>query len=89
MRVLHVIPSAAARDGGPNAAVRSMAREIARQGVEVTVATTDADGDGRLPVPHGVPVAEGSAEFRYFPRSIPGSWKFSWPLTRWIAAHAH
>ena len=73
MRILHVIPSAAARDGGPNSAVRAMARELARQGVEVTVATTDADGEGRLPVECGVPILENGVEFRYFPRSIPGA----------------
>lgn len=84
MRVLHVIPSAAPVDGGPNLAVRAMARGLATRGVEVTVATTNAAGTRSLDVPLDDAVLEDGVVYRYFARTVPGSWKFSWPLTRWL-----
>ncbi len=97
MKVLHVIAGVAPRYGGPSVAVHAMAREAAALGAEVTVVTTDADGAGRLPVPLDRPVERDGVEYRYFPRSLPGEWKFSWPLTRWLfesvghydAVHVH
>jgi len=86
--VLHVIPSAAAVDGGPNFAVRALARGLVARGLEVTVATTNAAGVGSLDVPIDSPVIEDGVVYRYFARTVPGSWKFSWPLTRWLWTHA-
>lgn len=87
MRVLHVIPSAAPRDGGPAVAVRAMARTLAARGLEVTVATTDAG----LAIPPGAaagaPVWEEGAEYRYFSASLRSGWKLSRPLSRWLHAH--
>ena len=40
MNVLHVIPSLDAKEGGPSFAVKAMAEAVAREGVVVTVATT-------------------------------------------------
>ena len=88
MRVLHVIPSTAARDGGPSTAVRAMAVALAARGLEVTVASTDADGPETLDVPLDAPVTEDGVTYRYFARTIPGSWKFSWPLTTWLLRNA-
>ena len=88
MRVLHVIPSAAPVDGGPNLAVRAMARGLAARGMDVTVATTNASGNATLDVPLGTPVITDGVVYRYFARTVPGSWKFSWPLTRWLWANA-
>lgn len=88
MRVLHVIPSAAPVDGGPNVAVRAMARGLASTGIDVTVATTNASGAESLDVPVDTPVIDDGVVFRYFSRSVPGSWKFSWPMTRWLWANA-
>jgi len=88
VRVLHVIPSAAPVDGGPNVAVRAMARGLARRGIEVTVATTNASGANSLDVPIDTPVIDDGVVFRYFARSVPGSWKFSWPMTRWLWTNA-
>jgi glycosyltransferase involved in cell wall biosynthesis len=88
MRVLHVIPSAAPVDGGPNLAVRALARGLVRRGIDVTVATTNAAGPDALDVPLETPVIEEGAAYRYFARTVPGTWKFSWPMTRWLWAHA-
>ena len=88
MKVLHVIPSAAAVDGGPNFAVRALARGLVARGIDITVATTNAAGGGSLDVPIDSPVIEDGVVYRYFARTVPGSWKFSWPLTRWLWTHA-
>src|SRR5678815_2267259 len=88
MRVLHIIPSAAPVDGGPNVAVRAIARGLVRHGIDVTVATTNASGRRSLDVPVDTPVIDDGVVFRYFARSVPGSWKFSWPMTRWLWATA-
>lgn len=88
MRVLHVIPSAAPVDGGPNVAVRAIARGLARRGIEVTVVATNAAGAKSLDVPLDTPVIDDGVVFRFFARSVPGSWKFSWPMTRWLWANA-
>jgi len=88
VRVLHVIPSAAPTDGGPNLAVRAIARGLVARGVDVTVVTTNADGVRSLPVPLETPVIDEGVVYRYFARTVPGSWKFSWPLTRWLWANA-
>jgi len=53
MRVLHVIPSVASRYGGPSAAIAPMCRALAQAGVDPLIATTTADGPGRLDLPTG------------------------------------
>ncbi|MDF2773161.1 MAG: hypothetical protein K0S86_2656 [Geminicoccaceae bacterium] len=88
MRALHVIPSAAPVDGGPNVAVRALAEGLAAKGVGVTIATTNAAGDGTLDVPLETPVIDGGVVYRFFGRTVPGAWKFSWPLTRWLWSNA-
>src|SRR6266550_6121274 len=40
MRVLHVIPSLSAQEGGPSFAAKAMADALAGEGVQVTIATT-------------------------------------------------
>ena len=40
MRVLHVIPSMSAKEGGPSFAAKAMAEALAGEGVQVTIATT-------------------------------------------------
>jgi glycosyltransferase involved in cell wall biosynthesis len=82
-----VIPGVAARYGGPSVAVHAMARGVRELGAHVTVATTDADGRGRLPVPLDRAVDVDGVEYRYFARTLPGEWKLSLPLARWLHAH--
>jgi glycosyltransferase involved in cell wall biosynthesis len=83
MRVLHVIGGLAPRYGGTSATVLSLCEALARkQGVEVEVATTDADGPhGRL-AEHTLPAT--SFPIRVFRRSFSERWKFSRGLLRWL-----
>jgi len=65
-----------------------MAKGLVTTGIDVTVATTNASGAASLDVPVDTPVIDDGVVFRYFSRSVPGSWKFSWPMTRWLWANA-
>lgn len=86
MKVLHVIRSVGPLYGGPSLAVRGMARGLTDAGLEVDIVTTDDNGPGRLSVALGTPLVEGRAFIRHFRRQT-GFYTFSWPLTRWLAAH--
>src|SRR2546430_2721704 len=87
MRVLHVIPSLSLKHGGPSFAMPLIARALARQGVQVDVATTDDDGPGgRLKVPLEEPVHQTEFTVFYF-RKQSEFYKVSLPFTRWMKAH--
>jgi glycosyltransferase involved in cell wall biosynthesis len=66
--------------------VRTMARGLARAGLEVHVAATDDNGRGRLDVPHAIPVVEDGVTYHYFPRQTH-FYVVSWPLGRWLARY--
>ena len=70
MKVLHVIPTyetAWAFGGGTIKAVSQLCRGLAKQGLDVTVYTTDADGKGGyFDVPLGEPVDIGGVKVWYF-----------------------
>jgi glycosyltransferase involved in cell wall biosynthesis len=84
MRILHVIPFISAKDGGPSVAVRHMATSVHRlHGVEVEIATTDAEGTGRMNVPLGVPVEEQGVTYWHFPRQTT-FYSVSLPLSAWL-----
>ena len=84
MRVLHVIPAVARRYGGPSTAVFQMCRALAAHKVDVTIATTDADGPSRLPVAYGKPIEYEGVETFFFRRVIGNSFKYSPGLTTWL-----
>lgn len=86
MRLLHVVPSylPAWRYGGPIRSVHGLCRALARLGHEVAVATTDADGPGRLDVPLGEPVDREGVVVRYFPLAFPARLYRSPALLAWV-----
>ncbi len=85
--VLHVVPSVAARDGGPSAAVAGMCRALEAQGVPTLVVTTDADGAGRLDVPLDETTTFAGMRVRFFPCQFSERLKYSGPLGAWVRAH--
>jgi len=89
MKVLHVVPSISPVYGGPSITTVRMAESLAALGIEVDVATTTANGSCELRVPLDRPVVDNGVRYFYFPRQHPKFWTFSWPLTRWLAHHAH
>src|SRR5205809_204665 len=87
IRALHVIPSLSLKHGGPSYAIRAMARALALVDVDVTIATTNDDGDdARLKVPLGEPMKEGSATIYYFRRNIL-PYKISFGLAQWLRSN--
>jgi glycosyltransferase involved in cell wall biosynthesis len=67
MRILHVIPSLAARDGGPAKAAIETCRELLRCGEDVELYTTNADGGSYCDVPLGRAVRVRGVPVTYFP----------------------
>lgn len=74
--------------GGPSRAVVEMCRALREQGVDILIATTDADGKGRLPVKLGRRVLYQDVPAIFFPRQWSEAYKYSKPLARWLDAHA-
>ncbi|MBV9892942.1 MAG: glycosyltransferase [Chloroflexi bacterium] len=85
MRALHVIPAVAERYGGPSHAIVGMGRALCQAGVEVLIATTDADGSAdRLSVPVGETLSWHDVPTVMFRRQWSEAFKYSAPLSRWL-----
>ena len=87
VKILHVIPSVASRYGGPSRAVVEMCRALEARGVDVLIATTDADGTGRLDVKIGEQVYFENVPAIFFPRQWSEAFKYSRPLAQWLQSH--
>ena len=87
MKVLHVIPAVAPRYGGPSQAVLGMGQALPQQGVQVLIATTDADGPRRLPVAHGSELSWQGVPAIFFPRQWSEAFKYSGQLAGWLDHH--
>lgn len=91
MRVLQIVPSVSLIYGGPSQMVLGLSEALAQQGDEVTILTTDSNGDnGQAPlaVPLDRPVEQNGYTIRYFRCSPFKRYKFSLPLFQWLQAHA-
>jgi glycosyltransferase involved in cell wall biosynthesis len=88
MRVLHVIPSLSASQGGPSVALPAMAKALEEQGMEVDVVTTDDDGVGQrlAEVPHGLALQRDGFRVFYFSKQTD-FYKVSLPLLVWLIRH--
>lgn len=90
MRVLQIVPSISLIYGGPSQMVLGLSQALAEAGTEVTILTTDANGDtGQAPleVPLGCPVAQDGFEIYYFRCAPFRRYKFSIDLLRWLAQY--
>ncbi len=90
MRVLHVAGSyfPAVAYGGPIYSIHNLCRHLVREGVEVAVATTNADGKNVLGYRPGAPVDQDGVRVTYHRRSLPIRHVVSWPLRRAIRESA-
>jgi glycosyltransferase involved in cell wall biosynthesis len=91
MRILQIVPSISLVYGGPSQMVLGLSKALAEEGVEVTILTTDSNGDnGQLPldVPLDRPVEQDGYQVRYFRCSPFRRYKFSLNLLGWLANHA-
>ncbi len=90
MKILHVVPSyiPAYRYGGPVEAVHSLASALSAKGHDVTVFTTNIDGDDDLDVPTGVPVKKDGVDVIYYPVKRPRAYCYSPDLGRAVKERA-
>jgi glycosyltransferase involved in cell wall biosynthesis len=91
MKVLQIVPSISLVYGGPSQMVIGLSGALAREGVEVTILTTDSNGDfGQAPldVPLNCPVKQDGYEIIYFRCAPFRRYKFSVDLLRWLKIHA-
>lgn len=84
MRVLHIIPSLSERSGGPAYAIISMCRALQEKGIEVAIATTEADLSGAQPQ-SGTSITYQGINTFLFPAQWDSSYKYSRPLAVWLA----
>lgn len=82
MKVLHVVPSLASGFGGPSTAAIELCRELVKQGLDVSIFTTDADIKGRLRVKLNTVVDIDGIKVIYFPVQFFQKYKFSLPLAK-------
>lgn len=73
MKLLHIVPTylPATRYGGPIYAVHGLCKALAARGHDVTVFTTNVDGDSVSDVPLETPVERDGVRVVYFPSPIP------------------
>ena len=91
MKILHIIPSVSLVYGGPSQMVVGLAKAQAALGHQVTILTTDSNGDrGQAPldVLLGVPIQQDGYEILYFRCRPFKRYKFSVGLFRWLWANA-
>lgn len=91
LNILQIIPSISLVYGGPSQMVRGLSRALAEQDVNVTVITTDSNGDVDEPpleVPLGVPVEVDGYRVIHFRCSPFRRYKFSTGLLAWLWRHA-
>jgi len=91
MRVLQIVPSVSLVYGGPSQMVLSLSSALAKEGVKVTLITTNSNGDTGQPpldVPIGEPVIQDGYQVLYFRCSPFRRYKFSLGLLFWLTKHA-
>ena len=87
LRVLHIIPAVAVRYGGPSRAIFEMCRALGSHGVEVLIATTDADGPGHLAVDKETAIDYQGAQTIFFRNEWSERFNYSAALARWLDAN--
>ncbi|MBH8551187.1 glycosyltransferase [Nostocaceae cyanobacterium CENA357] len=91
MKILQIVPSISLIYGGPSQMVLGLAPALAKEGVKVTILTTDSNGDsGQKPldVPLNRPIKQDGYEIIYFRCAPFRRYKFSLDLLQWLKLHA-
>ena len=91
VRVLQIVPSISLVYGGPSQMVLGFSKALAAEGADVTILTTDSNGDSgqaALDVPLHCPISQDGYTIRYFRCAPFRRYKFSAGLLRWLSQHA-
>jgi glycosyltransferase involved in cell wall biosynthesis len=83
-RALMLVPALSMVYGGPSLTSVGLASALCDQGVQMDIATTNADGARNLDVPLNEWITQENYRVRYFPRWGPWEYKFSPALARWL-----
>src|SRR2546427_1570843 len=84
MKVLHVIPAVSPKYGGPSHALVPMCKALMAAGVDVQIATTDAEPHGHLQVELGTQTEFQGVPAIFFRKEVSESFKYSPGLARWL-----
>jgi glycosyltransferase involved in cell wall biosynthesis len=84
MKVLHVIPSIGGKSGGPGQAIIPMCRALAEHGIEVLLATSDADLNGESKPECGRVAVYSDQQVIFFPKQLGNSFKYSRLFAKWL-----
>jgi glycosyltransferase involved in cell wall biosynthesis len=84
MKVLHVIPSMSSRSGGPGHAIIGMIGALQKRGLDILVASTDADIEKELKVELGQPATYKGVPAIFFAHQWSEAFKYSRPMSRWL-----
>ncbi len=90
MKVLQIVPSISLIYGGPSQMVLGLSPALAKAGIEITVLTTDSNGDtgqNPLDVPLSQPIQQDGYQIIYFHCAPFRRYKFSLDLLRWLINH--
>ena len=90
MRILQIIPSISLVYGGPSQMVLGLSAALANQDIDVTILTTDSNGDigqPALDVPLNQPIHQDGYRIIYFRCSPFRRYKFSLSLLQWLNNH--
>lgn len=82
-----MVPAVAARYGGPSTVALGACRALQAAGISTLIATTDADGGGRLDVRYEEPQTFGGVSVVFFPRYLGERFKWSRGMSGWLHAH--
>lgn len=89
MKVLHIIPTLASSSGGPVQAVIQLCQELKNQGIEVAIATTNADDYINSDATLKMQAMSNSVPTYYFTRQfssfLPPEFAFSKALKKWLS----
>ncbi|MBP7217035.1 MAG: glycosyltransferase [Candidatus Omnitrophica bacterium] len=85
MKILKVIPSLDPCYGGPTSTALGYAGALTQRGAKVSIFTTDAGVNRRLPVPLGQPFIKNNFSITYFPLQYSRRFKISLPLAAALA----
>ena len=92
MKILQIVPSVSLVYGGPSQMVLGLSKALANEGIEVTLVTTNSNGDAGQPpldVPLKKAMEQHGYEIIYFPCSPFKRYKFSLPLLQWLNRRAN
>lgn len=82
MKILHIMANLAPRYGGPSQAIVGMTESLSNLSHEVTIFTTNQDGDGVLDVSTTEPIQRNGVTIRYFSIQTPRFFGTSFPMLR-------